>query len=226
VNTLKEWLSHLKPEALIAWGGLTGLIGIVFSETGLMVGFFLPGDSLLFTAGLLVATGVLKVDLAVLNLVLMAAAIVGDAVGFWTGAKAGKLLFQREDSRFFKKIHLLRAKTFYERHGAKTIVLARFVPIIRTFAPIVAGAAEMKYRTFVVFNVIGGVSWVGSMTMAGYLLGRKFPWIRDRIEVMALLIIVVSFIPVFFEVRRARQEAAAEARKKREELPVAGEKSA
>lgn len=181
----------------------------MFAETGLMVGFFLPGDSLLVTAGLFAARG--NLDIVWLNVSLMIAAIVGDAVGFWTGAKAGKMLYQREDSRFFKKKHLLRAKKFYERHGAKTIVLARFVPIIRTFAPIVAGAAEMKYRTFVTYNVLGGVGWVGSMTMTGYLLGLKWPWIVKEIHWLALAIIIVSFIPVAIEVQRARKEAAEEA---------------
>ncbi|MCC6737709.1 MAG: VTT domain-containing protein [Planctomycetia bacterium] len=205
-------MSYLKPEGLaqlIEWGGLTALIVIVFAETGLMVGFFLPGDSLLVTAGLFAARG--NLDIVWLNVSLMIAAIVGDAVGFWTGAKAGKMLYQREDSRFFKKKHLLRAKKFYERHGAKTIVLARFVPIIRTFAPIVAGAAEMKYRTFVTYNVLGGVGWVGSMTMTGYLLGLKWPWIVKEIHWLARAIIIVSFIPVAIEVQRARKEAAEEA---------------
>ena len=173
-----------------------------------MVGFFLPGDSLLVTAGLFAARGAL--DIVWLNLALMAAAIAGDAVGFWTGAKAGKLLYRREDSRFFKRRHLLRAKAFYEKHGAKTIVLARFVPIIRTFAPIVAGAADMPYRTFVVYNLMGGIGWVGSMTMLGYGLGRIYPPIVKQIHYLALVIIVVSFIPVWLEVRRARAEAAAE----------------
>lgn len=182
---------------------------IVFAETGLMVGFFLPGDSLLVTAGLFAARG--DLDIVWLNLSLMVAAIVGDAVGFWTGVKAGRMLYQREDSRFFKKKHLIRAKKFYERHGAKTIVLARFVPIIRTFAPIVAGAAEMKYRTFVTYNVLGGIGWVGSMTMTGYLLGLRWPWIVKEIHWLALAIIVVSFIPVAIEVQRARKEAAEEA---------------
>ncbi|KAF0239728.1 MAG: membrane-associated [Planctomycetota bacterium] len=210
MSTLKEWLHWLKPEVLIAWGGLTGLIAIVFAETGLMIGFVLPGDSLLFTAGLFASTGRFKVDITVLNVSLMAAAIVGDAVGFWTGAKAGKHLFRREDSRFFKKQHLLRAKAFYEKHGAKTIVLARFVPIIRTFAPMVAGAAEMKYRTFVIYNVLGAIGWVGSMTVSGYVLGRSFPWIGEHIHWVALGIIAVSFIPVAIEVQRARREAAEE----------------
>ncbi len=174
-----------------------------------MVGFFLPGDSLLVTAGLFAARG--NLDIVWLNLSLMAAAIIGDAVGFWTGAKAGQMLYRREDSRFFKKKHLLRAKRFYERHGPKTIVLARFVPIIRTFAPIVAGAAEMKYRTFVTYNVLGGIGWVSSMTMTGYLLGLKWPWIVNEIHWLALAIIIVSFIPVAIEVQRARKEAAAEA---------------
>jgi membrane-associated protein len=212
LETIKQLLFFLTNpeglEALIRWGGLTVLVAVVFAETGLMIGFFLPGDSLLVTAGLFAARG--NLDIVWLNVSLMIAAIVGDAVGFWTGAKAGPLLYRREESRFFKKRHLLRAKAFYERHGGKTIVLARFVPIIRTFAPIVAGAAEMPYRRFVLFNVAGGVGWVGSMTMTGYILGRVYPPIVKNIHFLALAIVVVSFVPVFIEWRRARQEAAGE----------------
>ncbi|MBI2919725.1 MAG: VTT domain-containing protein [Planctomycetes bacterium] len=209
MELLKDLFAKLTDlEGLIRWGGLTALFVIVFSETGLMVGFFLPGDSLLVTAGLFAARG--NLDIVWLNVSLMAAAILGDAVGFWTGAKAGQLLYRREDSRWFKKRHLLRAKAFYERHGGKTIVMARFIPIIRTFAPIVAGAAEMPYRKFVIFNICGGIGWVGSMTMLGYGLGRIYPPIVKQIHYLALAIIVVSFIPVWMEWRRARAEAAAE----------------
>ncbi|MCE9581134.1 MAG: VTT domain-containing protein [Planctomycetes bacterium] len=218
METIRHLFHYLKDlGALIEWGGLTALVVIIFAETGLMIGFFLPGDSLLVTAGLFAARG--SLNILWLNLALMAAAIVGDAVGFWTGRQAGHLLYQREDSRFFKKKHLLRAKKFYEKHGAKTIVLARFVPIIRTFAPIVAGAAEMPYRKFVMFNVLGGIGWVASMTLTGYMLGIHFPWIVKEIHWLALAIIIVSFIPVAIEVRRARAEMAEEARQE-----AAGEK--
>jgi membrane-associated protein len=214
LDLFREWLSYLTTpdglEKLIAWGGLTVLVAIVFAETGLMIGFFLPGDSLLVTAGLFAARG--NLEIVSLNLSLIAAAILGDAVGFWTGAKAGPLLYRREDSRFFKKRHLLRAKAFYDRHGGKTIVLARFVPIIRTFAPIVAGAAQMPYRRFLAFNIGGGVGWVTSMTLLGYGLGKIYPPIVQKIHYLALAIIVVSFIPVWIEWRRAMREATDEAK--------------
>ncbi len=208
MSRLREWFALLTDlEGLIRWGGLTALIIIVFAETGLMIGFFLPGDSLLVTAGLFAARG--DLDIVWLNATLMAAAITGDAVGFWTGAKAGALLYRREDSRFFKRKHLLRAKAFYDRHGGMTIILARFVPILRTFAPIVAGAAEMPYRKFVFYNIAGGIGWVGSMTMTGYVLGKLYPPIVEKIHFLALAIIVISFIPVWLEWRRMRAEGAA-----------------
>ena len=150
---------------LIRMGGLIGLVLIVFAETGLMVGFFLPGDSLLVTAGLFAAKG--DLNIVWLNLALIAAAIVGDATGYWIGRRAGKALYSRPDSFFFRKQHLIKTHEFYEKHGGKTIVIARFVPIIRTFAPVVAGAAEMTYRQFAMYNILGGIGWVLSMTLIG-----------------------------------------------------------
>src|SRR5438046_4087265 len=155
-------------EGIIRWGGLLMLVVIIFAETGLMVGFFLPGDSLLVTAGVFSAAG--HLELWTLLAAVTAAAIVGDQVGYWIGYRAGPLLFRREDSLLFKRRHLLRAHAFYERHGGKTIILARFMPIIRTFAPVVAGAARMDYRKFLFFNVMGGAGWVLSMVLIGYWL--------------------------------------------------------
>src|ERR687891_371181 len=168
-------------EALLVKGGIfvyLGLIFIVFAETGLAVGFFLPGDSLLVVAGLFAATG--KLNRAVLLLTLFLAAVVGDAVGYYTGARLGPRIFKREKSFFFRPSHLQKAHAFYEKYGGKTIIIARFVPIVRTFAPIVAGAANMPYRRFVVFNITGGFLWVFSMLLAGYYLGTL---LRDKLEI-------------------------------------------
>jgi membrane-associated protein len=207
MEALREfWHAISTPEGLqglIEWGGLAVMIAIVFAETGLLVGFFLPGDSLLFVAGFLASLG--KLDILWLNVSLILAAIVGDTVGYWIGHKAGPAIFNRPQSRFFRRDHLLRAHAFYEKHGGKTIVLARFIPIIRTFAPVVAGAASMNYRSFVFFNVFGGIGWVLSMTLLGYFLGR-IPWVRDNLEKAVLIIIVLSISPIVVHWWQARRE--------------------
>lgn len=190
---------------LIVWGGYVALAVIVFTETGLMIGFFLPGDSLLVTAGLFAAKG--DLDIVVLNVLLITMAILGDATGYFIGRKMGTALYARPDSRFFKKAHLLRTQDFYERHGGKTIVIARFVPIIRTFAPVVAGIANMGYRRFAIYNVAGGIGWVFSMTMTGYLLGNLVPNIDQHIEKVIIVVIVLSLLPGVFEVMRERRRA-------------------
>ena len=175
---------------IIRWGGLGALIAIVFAETGLLVGFFLPGDSLLVTAGFVAATtGVL--DLTSLMITLSIAAIVGDSVGFFIGRRAGEALYHRPESRWFKRKHLLETKKFYEEYGAITIVLARFMPFARTFAPVVAGIGDMNYRKFVVYNVVGGIAWVSSMLLLGYYFGQ-IPFVQRHIEKVILLIIFVS----------------------------------
>ena len=179
--------------ALIAWGGYVGVTAIVFVETGLLFGFFLPGDSLLVTAGLLASQGLLNVYL--MGLLLTVAAITGDALGFAIGHATGPRIFTRENSFFFNRKHLLRAHDFYERHGGKTIILARFMPIIRTFAPVVAGAAYMEYRKFALYNVVGGVLWVWSMLFTGYFLGRYIPGIDRHIEKVIILVIFFSILP-------------------------------
>ena len=179
-------------ETLVRVGGLTAMTLIVFAETGLLVGFFLPGDSLLVTAGVFAATG--KLNIWLLMSVLVAAAIVGDTVGYWIGRRTGPALFRRPKSAFFNPDHLRRAHDFYEKHGGKTLILARFMPIVRTFAPVVAGMAGMNYRRFVSFNVIGGFLWVVSMSLIGYFLGQ-FLWVRKNIEIVILLVIFVSVLP-------------------------------
>jgi len=179
-------------ETLVRVGGLTAMTIIVFAETGLMVGFFLPGDSLLVTAGVFAARG--NLSIWALNGLLIAAAIVGDTVGYWIGRRAGEALFTRPKSMLFNPQHLRRAHDFYEKHGGKTIILARFMPIVRTFAPVVAGMAKMEYRRFLSFNVIGGVAWVLSMTLIGYFLGQ-FEWVRKNIEVVILIVVFASILP-------------------------------
>jgi membrane-associated protein len=190
-------------DALIQWGGYLGLTAIVFTETGLFVGFFLPGDSLLITAGLVAATGTLNIWW--LNVLLCAAAIVGDSVGYAIGRRLGPALFTREKSRVFNPRHVEHTRRFYERHGAKTIVIARFVPIIRTFAPVVAGVGGMDYRRFLTFNVAGGVGWVSSMTWAGYLLGQTIPNIDRHLAKVVIVVILLSFIPIAVEILRERR---------------------
>ncbi len=178
---------------LIRLGGLLGLILIVFAETGLMVGFFLPGDSLLITAGIFAARG--DLDIVWLNVSLILAAIVGDAVGYWIGFRTGKTLFNRPNSFFFRREHLIRTHEFYEKHGGKTIIIARFMPIIRTFAPVVAGIGTMTYRRFATYNVVGGIAWVISMTLTGYYLGQAVPDIDKNIHLVVAVVIFLSLLP-------------------------------
>ena len=194
-------------DALVRWGGYVVLTVIVFTETGLLIGFFLPGDSLLITAGLVAATGAL--DIWWLNVLLVAAAIAGDSVGYAIGARIGPRLFTREKSWLFNPRHVVRTREFYARHGAKTIVIARFVPIIRTFAPVVAGVGEMPYRRFLLYNAAGGLGWVLSMTWAGYLLGNVVPNIDRHIHVVVIVVIVLSVIPIGVEIIRERRRQSA-----------------
>jgi membrane-associated protein len=194
-------------DALILWGGYVLLFAIVFVETGLLVGFFLPGDSLLITAGLVAATGVLNIWW--LNILLVVAAVAGDSTGYAIGRRIGPRLFTREKSRLFNPRHVERTRRFYARYGAKTIVIARFVPIVRTFAPVVAGVGEMEYRRFVTYNVVGGVGWVVSMTWAGYLLGQAIPNIGRHIHIIVVVVIVLSLVPIGIEVLRERRRGTA-----------------
>jgi membrane-associated protein len=188
---------------LVRWGGYVALVVIVFAETGLLIGFFLPGDSLLITAGLVAATGALNIWY--INGLVIAAAVIGDTVGYAIGARLGPRLFTREKSLLFNPRHVARTRAFYARHGAKTIVIARFVPIIRTFAPVVAGVGQMEYRRFVVYNVAGGVGWVTSMTWAGYLLGQAVPNISDHIHVVVGIVILLSLVPIAIEILKERR---------------------
>ena len=195
-----EWIQEFfrlvynVPE-LIRLVGLFGIVFIIFAETGLMVGFFLPGDSLLVTAGLFAARG--DLDVAWLIPSLMLAAVTGNATGYYIGRRAGRALYSRPNSFFFRRQHLIRTREFYERHGGKTITLAQFMPIVRTFAPVVAGAAEMTYRRFATFNILGAILWINSMILTGYYLGRVIPQeeLDKRIHLIIAGVIFLSLLP-------------------------------
>lgn len=207
---IKEFFDKLRDiQALVAWAGYVGLFLIVFAETGLLIGFFLPGDSLLFTAGLFAAKGMFNIyELCVL---LCIAAVVGDAVGYYIGKKGGHALYSKEDSRFFKKKHLLATKEFYEKYGGITIVMARWMPFARTFAPVVAGIAEMSYPKFATYNIVGGITWVLSMTLAGYYLGTAFPAIVNHLELVIVIIVFLSILPgiiKYLQVKYGKKQAA------------------
>ena len=187
---------------LIRLVGLAGIVFIIFAETGLMVGFFLPGDSLLVTAGLFAARGDLPIGWMIPC--LMAAAVCGNATGYFIGHRAGAALYSRPNSLLFRREHLIRTHEFYERHGGKTIILAQFVPIVRTFAPVVAGAARMTYRRFASFNVIGAILWINSMTLTGYFLGRAIPGLESRIHLVVAVVIFLSILPALVAWIRAK----------------------
>ena len=199
----------MHPEHLIEAFGTLGLFAIVFAESGLLVGFFLPGDSLLFTAGLLASRGTLNFPLIAVGCAL--SAIAGDQVGYVIGRRAGPALFRRPESRFFHKKNAERAKEYFDKNGPKTIILARFIPVIRTFAPVVAGVGEMNYRKFVTYNVVGGIVWGSGVTTAGYLLGESIPDIDRWLLPIIGVIVMVSFVPVFLEVMKMRRQSKAEA---------------
>ena len=200
----------LDPEKLIDTVGLIGIFFVIFAESGLLIGFFLPGDSLLFTAGFLASAPSsvdesLHLPLGFLLIGCFIAAVTGDQVGYIFGRRVGPALFRRPDSRFFKQENVEKAHAFFEKYGAKTIVLARFVPIVRTFAPIVAGVSNMKYRTFVTFNIVGGLLWAVGVTMLGYFLGQV-DVIEENIELAAIVVVGISVIPIALELWKARKE--------------------
>ncbi len=196
ILTSPDRLIQLLSPMFTSWLGYAVLFAIVFSETGLLVGFFLPGDSLMFLIGAVAGAGNLNVF--IVNLVLMAAAILGDSFGYALGRRTGPAIFDRPDSRWFRREHLARTHAFYEKYGGKTIVYARFVPIVRTFAPFVAGVGKMNYGRFISFNVFGGIGWVFGMTMLGYLLGGV-PIVKQHLEKVILLIILISVAPMVVE---------------------------
>jgi len=206
--TNPEELLRLLAPFFNSWIGYAVLFAIVFAETGLLVGFFLPGDSLLFLIGTIAGAG--NLEIVPVNIVLMAAAILGDTFGYMLGRKTGPKIFSRPDSRLFRQEYVERTRLFYEKHGGKTIIYARFVPIIRTFAPFIAGVGKMDYGRFLMFNIFGGIGWVFGMTMLGYVLGGV-PLIKQHLEKVILLIIFLSVLPVIAEGIKAYRKPKAEA---------------
>jgi membrane-associated protein len=203
IELLRSVLAHLSDvRGMIEWGGTAMVCVIVFVETGMFVGFFLPGDSLLVTAGVFAGAGQLK--LSMLLILVTLCAIAGDQLGYLIGRQAGASLYGRQDSRFFKRRHLENAHEFYERYGGKTIIMARFVPIVRTFCPPVAGAAKMNYAQYLVYDIIGGICWVWGMTLLGYTLGRTVPNIDKRIHYIIAAVIVVSLLPAAYHAWKAK----------------------
>jgi membrane-associated protein len=200
-------LSFLDPHTIVN-AGYVAIAVVIFAECGLLIGFFLPGDSLLFTAGFL-ASQQLGLDIWTLSILCGVAAAVGPLVGYWYGAWAGPKLFNREDSMWFHKRHLMRAHEFYERHGGKALVIARFMPVVRTFAPVVAGMARMNYRGFVLYTVIGAIVWAIGMTWLGYFLGSLIPDAGRYLEYIIALIIILSIAPPVIHLLRERNKAAA-----------------
>lgn len=195
--------THLDPLAIIQTGSYVGIATLVFAESGILLGIFLPGDSLLFAAGLLAGTSVLSFPL--LTAIIVASAIAGDSVGYWFGTKAGGALSKRPDSRFFKHAWITRTEAFYARYGGRAVVLARFVPIVRTIAPILAGAGSMSYRRFLAYNIVGGVLWGAGMTGLGYTIGASIPESQHYVLPISLVIVAISFLPVFWNLIKSRQ---------------------
>lgn len=211
---LPEWLD---PEKILNWGGPLLLFAIIYAESGLLVGFFLPGDSLLFTAGAVAAGAFdqpnsplegVHFNIWVLMIGCFLAAVLGDQTGYLIGKKAGPRLFNREDSKLFKKSHVEKGTEFFEKHGGRAVIMARFVPIVRTFVPTIAGVSEMKYTDFLRFNVVGGLVWGVGVTLLGFVFGR-IEFVQNNIEVALIGVVVISLLPIAFEVLKHRREAAA-----------------
>ena len=201
----------MDPKHLLEVFGIVGLVGIIFAETGLLIGFFLPGDSLLVFAGLVAArpaASTVHVNLGVVLVGCSVAAIVGAQTGYWIGRRAGPAIFRRPDSRFFKREYVEKAHSYFDRYGAKTIVVARFIPIVRTFANVVAGVGDMSSRAFATFNVVGGLLWVVSVTLLGFGLGKNIPHAEDHLLVIEGIVIALSLVPVGLEVLRSRRSAS------------------
>ncbi len=200
-----DFLKQLvNPESIILYGGIYLLLFIVFAETGLFVGFFLPGDSLLFTAGLFCSTGLLKMHPVILVILIILAAVTGNMVGYGFGKKVGPLLFSRKSSLFFRQSHLLKAHEFYIKHGKKTIILSRFLPIVRTFAPIVAGIVKLDYYKFFIYSLAGAVLWVNILVLTGYFLGKYVPGTKDYLGYIVIFLIVITSLPFLYNSVRKR----------------------
>ena len=203
-----EWL---QPDTIISWLGpwaLVGLVAIVFAECGLLLGFFLPGDSLLFTAGLFVANGAIGAPLWLVCLVLVAAAVLGNACGYWIGRAAGPAIFDKPRSRLFNPAHVLKTQEFFDKYGNRAIVLGRFVPVVRTFITVMAGVGRMEPKRYLTYSLIGGVAWAAGVTLLGFWLGQ-FAFVRANIELILILIVAVSVLPIVVELVRARRTGGA-----------------
>ena len=206
-------LDFLDPENILNWLGplaLIGVIFIIFAECGLLIGFFLPGDSLLFITGLFIAQGFIDTPIWLACLLLAAAAVIGNATGYWIGYKAGPKLFNRPDSRFFRKEYVDKTHEFFERYGPRAVVLARFVPIVRTFITAMAGVGRMDFRVYMIYSAIGGILWGAGVTFLGYLLGNV-PFVKNNIEIILISVVAISVLPIAYEYIRHRREAAAAA---------------
>jgi membrane-associated protein len=213
VKTLALGPEWLQPDAIITWLGPWALIGlalIVFAECGLLLGFFLPGDSLLFTAGLFVAQGSIPTPLWLVCVILTVAAFVGNASGYWIGRSAGPAIFDKPESRLFKPQHVAKTQEFFGRYGNRAIVMARFVPIVRTFITVMAGVGRMEPRRYFTYSLIGGIGWAAGVTVLGFLLGQ-FAFVRNNIELMLVLIVLVSVLPIVVEIVRSRRAPGAHA---------------
>lgn len=195
------------PESIIHYGGLWLLLFVVFAETGLLVGFFLPGDSLIFISGLVCATKPHLLNISFLGLLplLVTAAVLGNIAGYWFGRKAGEKLYAKKDSLLFRKKHLQTTQLFYEKHGGKTLILGRFLPIIRTFAPILAGVIKVDFKVFMIYNILGAFAWIGSIASIAYFLGIKFPWVENYLGYIIIGLIVVTTIPVLLTYLKSRK---------------------
>lgn len=196
------------PESIIKYGGLALLLFVIFAETGLLIGFFLPGDNLVFIAGLLCATKpeVINVSFPLLLMLMMMAAIIGNMFGFWFGKKAGETLYKRQDSFFFRKKHVEITKAYYEKHGGKTLILGRFLPIIRTFAPILAGVIKIDFKIFMLYNVIGAVAWIGSIGSIAFYLGKQFPQVENYLGYIFVALIILTALPILAAYMRERKK--------------------
>lgn len=208
---LPDWLN---PENILTWLGpwaVVGVAAILFAECGLLIGFFLPGDSLIFLTGVFIASGLIDANVYVVAVVLSLAAVAGNLVGYWIGAAVGPKLFDKPDSRLFKREYVDKAHAFFEKYGPPAIVLARFVPIVRTFITAVAGIARMNFRLYAIYSTIGGVLWAAGVLLAGYFLGG-FPWVKNNIELVLILVVLISAIPIFYEYGKHHLEKRRDAR--------------
>lgn len=199
MDSITEFIKELvNPESIIRYGGIYLLLFVVFAETGLFIGFFLPGDSLLFTAGLLCATGIISMNPVLLIALIILAAVTGNMVGYSFGKTVGPLLFKRKSGILFRQDHLVMAHEFYNKHGRKTIILSRFLPIVRTFAPIIAGIVKLEYNKFFIFSLAGAILWVNSLVLTGYFMGKYVPKTKEYLEYIVIFLIVITAIPFVY----------------------------